>query len=86
MGQAIMFVALLGTAIWSGTTQSSIWWLLLPAFLWASLNVSNHSYNMVMTANREGRLSVMPRLIGCNLVLAMSFALAVRWFTGFVSS
>lgn len=85
MLQATIFVVLFGTAVWSGASGSSAWWLLVPAFFWASLNVSNRSYDRVIAANREGQMGVMPGLIAAGMIVAMVFGLIVRWIAQLVA-
>lgn len=76
----ISFLALLGVAFASGYWGISWWWILIPAFLTASFNISNGpSYGLVMQANREGRLSVFPQILGCHMLACLPVAFFVRW-------
>lgn len=84
--QRISFVALLGVAIASGYGGISWKWLLIPAFLFASLNISNGAaYDVIMRANREGRLSVFPITLGCQILTVLPLAFLVRWLASLFS-
>lgn len=77
----IAFFALIGMAIGSAIAGWSAWWLVALAFVGASLNIVNNpaSYSMVMAANREGRLGVMPIAIVSRMAILLVVAFAIRW-------
>jgi hypothetical protein len=76
----ISFIALIGVAIASGYGGISWWWMLIPAFLAAVGNIaSGPSYERVIAANQEGRLSVFPITLAIYMVCALPVAFLVRW-------
>lgn len=78
--QGLSFLALIGTAIASGYSGIAWQWMLIPAFLCASTSVANGpAYDMVMKANREGRRSVFPITLGCQILVLLPVAFLVRW-------
>ncbi|UXC93107.1 hypothetical protein EGM87_22690 [Sphingobium sp. RSMS] len=81
----VAFLALVAVAVGSGVAGWSAWWLLIPAFLGAALNIVNNpaSYSMVMAANREGRLGAMPIAIVSRMAVLLVLAFAVRWISSF---
>ena len=62
--QAIFVLAVIAAAIAAGLDKFSFWWVLIPAFFAASLNVSNRYFDQVRRANEAGNLWLMPTLIG----------------------
>lgn len=78
---SVAFFALVVVAIGSGAAGWSAWWMLVPAFLGAVLNIVNNpaSYSLVMAANREGRLGVMPFAILSRMLVLLLLAFALRW-------
>jgi len=80
-------VATLATAILAGLGHFSFWWTLIPAFLAGSFQVSNGpGFDIVMTANRDGRLSVFPRLLFFNVLPWLALAGIVYWITARINS
>ncbi|KQN09804.1 hypothetical protein ASE85_02365 [Sphingobium sp. Leaf26] len=76
----ISFLALLAVAVASGYAGISWWWMLIPAFLTAVGNiVGGPSYDRVIAANREGRLSVFPITLSIYILLTLPVAFFVRW-------
>ena len=75
------FFALIAVAIGSGVAGWSPWWLIVPAFIGAVLNIVNNpaSFSAVMDANRAGRLGVMPFAIVSRMLILLVLAFAVRW-------
>ncbi len=68
----------LGTA--AGAWHWSFWWAVLAAIIAGSFSVSNGpAFQMVMTANKEGRLGVMPRLIAFHSIVPLALAGAAYW-------
>src|SRR3546814_11616168 len=60
-----VLVTAVGVAVWSW----SAWWLLLAIFIHSSFEVSSGpSFDRVMTANREGDLSVFPRALLIHMI------------------
>jgi len=84
--QRISFVALIGVAIASGYGGISWAWMIIPAFFYASLNISNGpAYDAVMRANTEGRLSVFPIILACQMLVALLVGFLVRWLASLFS-
>src|SRR3546814_19354814 len=73
-----VLVTAVGVAVWSW----SAWWLLLAIFIHSSFEVSSGpSFDRVMTANREGDLSVFPRalliyMIPGAIIAAITYGIA----------
>src|SRR3546814_17555965 len=64
MLRLISLIAVLVTAVGVAVWSWSAWWLLLAIFIHSSFEVSSGpSFDRVMTANREGDLSVFPRAL-----------------------
>src|SRR3546814_4820402 len=64
MLRLISLIAVLVTAVGVAVLSWSAWWLLLAIFIHSSFEVSSGpSFDRVMTANREGELSVFPRAL-----------------------
>src|SRR3546814_13327254 len=60
-----VLVTAVGVAVWSW----SAWWLLLALFIHSSFEVSSGpSFDRVITANREGDLSVFPRALVIHMI------------------
>lgn len=80
----LAFLGLIAAAIGSGLAGWSAWWLVVLAFVGAALNIVNNSasYNLVMAANRQGRLSVLPFFIVSRMAILLALAFAVRWIAG----
>lgn len=75
-----------GMAIAAGLSVFSFWWTLIPAFISGSLAVANGpGYDIVMQANREGRLSVMPRMIGVAMGARLATGGALYWVARWLS-
>lgn len=63
-----------------GLERMSFWWCLIPAFIAGSLAVSNGpSFDLVMSANKEGRLSVLPLMILRHSLPWLAVSGAVYW-------
>jgi hypothetical protein len=80
-------VAVLFTAMAAGAGYFSFWWALIPAFFAGSLAVSNGpGFDIVMSANREGRLGVFPRVLALSFLPWLIVAGAVYWVTALISN
>ena len=78
----ITAVATLVAAVLAGLEYFSFWWVMIPAFLAASLVLSNGpGFDIAATANREGRLGVFPRMLAVQFVVQLTFAGAVYGLT-----
>lgn len=80
-------VATLVAAIASGLGYFSFWWALIPAFLAGSFQISNGpGFDIVMNANRNGRLDVFPRLLFFNILPWLTLAGIAYWITTMINS
>ena len=75
-------VATLATAIAAGLGHFSFWWTLIPAFLAGTFQLSNGpGYDLVLEANKQGRLSVFPMMLASNIVPWLGVAGLAYWIT-----
>lgn len=82
----IFQIAMLATAILAGLGNFSFWWTLIPAFFAASLSISNGpGFDLVIHANQEGRLAVLPRLLIFNILPWLALAGAAYGITSALS-
>lgn len=64
----------------AGAWEWSFWWAVLAALVAGSFSVSNGpSYDLVITANNEGRFGVMPRMIAIHTVAPLALAGFAFW-------
>jgi hypothetical protein len=78
-------IAVVGTAIAAGLDKLSFWWVLIPVFLAASLQLSNGpGFDTIIRANQEGRLGYFPTVLGVQCVVWLAVAGAIYWVTGAV--
>lgn len=83
MLQGISFIATIVVAIWGGIVGWSPWWILLPSFFTGSFGLANGpGFDLVMTANREGRLGTFPFLLFGHTLPIFLFGLLLWWITG----
>ena len=74
--QLISFVA----AIAAGLGHFSFWWVLIPIVVAGSFQLSNGpGFGIAMTANREGRLGVFPKLLLFNILPWLAIAGVAYW-------
>lgn len=79
-------IVMIMTAVAAGTGNFSGWWIALPAFLSGIFGMANSpSYDIVMSANRRGDFSVLPRQMAMHIAAhgaigALIFGLT-RWLT-----
>ena len=82
MFRLISLIAVIVTAVGVALWGWSPWWLLLAIFIHSSFEVSSGpSFDRVMTANREGDLSVFPRallihMIPGSIIAAITYGIA----------
>lgn len=75
-------IAVVAVAIAAGVYSLSFWWTLIPAFLAGSFQLSNGpGYDLVIRANREGRLGTFPMLLLVNITPWVLIAGIVFWIT-----
>ena len=68
-------IAVIAAAVGAGLGKFSFWWVMVPVFMAGSLSLSNGpAYDLVLTANRDGRVGVFPRLLAAHCL--GQFALA----------
>ena len=79
-------LATLGAAIAAGLGSFSFWWVLIPAFLAGSLQLSNGpGFATVERANKAGRLSVFPMLLLANILPWLAVAGVAYWAAKFIA-
>ena len=75
-------IAVIATAILAGLGYFSFWWVAVPAFLAGSFQISNGPwYDLVMTANRDGRFNVFPIMLIVNILPWIIVAGIAYWIT-----
>lgn len=75
-------IVTLATAIAAGLGFYSFWWVLIPAFLAGSFQISNGPlFDRVIEANREGNLTFFPTMLALNVVPWIGIGGAVFWVT-----
>jgi hypothetical protein len=75
-------IAVVATAISAGLGYFSFWWILLPAFLAGSLSLANGpGYDLAISANRQGRLGVFPRLLAVSTLPWLIVAGVFFWIS-----
>lgn len=83
MLQAISTIAWFAVAVASGPLEWSFWWVALAAFFAGSMHLANGpGYELVVTANREGRLSVFPRLLAVHVLIYVAIGAVIRLIAG----
>lgn len=82
----LTLIATIIMAVAAGLGHFSFWWVLLPAFPAASLNIANGpGFAIVMRANEEGRLGVFPMMLATHLVSILAVAGVAFWITSLVN-
>ncbi|WP_146215644.1 hypothetical protein [Hoeflea marina] len=62
-------IAVVATAIAAGIGYFTFWWVLLPAFLAGAFTLVNGpAYEIIMDANRQGRLDVFPWMLTVSIL------------------
>ena len=75
-------IATLAMAIAAGLGQFSFWWVLIPAFLAGSFQISNGPlYDRVIAANNEGRLWFFPAMLAANVLPWLGIGAVAFWAT-----
>ena len=75
-----LYLVAIGLGAASATWGWSFWWAIAAAFLAACLHVAGGpAYDTVRTANREGRLSVMPRVVAMHILPPLALAGISYW-------
>ena len=78
----LSMLAVVVTAIAAGLDKFSFWWVLIPVFFAGSFSLSNGpGFDMVIEANRQGRLGVFPKMLGFQCAVWLAVAGAVYWTT-----
>ena len=75
-------LSVVAVAIAAGLGELSLWWLVIPIFLASSLSISNGpGFDIVMKANKEGRLGVFPRMFLIHCFSYIILAATIYWVT-----
>jgi hypothetical protein len=75
-------VAVLAAAIAAELGCFSFWWTVIPAFFAGSFQISNGpGFDLVLTANRDGRFSVFPIMLMTNILPWLAVAGIAYWIT-----
>jgi hypothetical protein len=78
----IFTVVAIATAIAAGLGNFSFWWALIPAFIAGGFSLSNSpGYDIVIQANREGRLGVFPKMLSVHFLAQIALSGAAYWIT-----
>lgn len=79
--QRLSFAAMLLAAIGAGLWNWHWAWAAIACFLVGSFSLSNGpSYDRVVAANKEGRLSVFPTILLAKMLPYVVLALFTYWF------
>ena len=77
------FLVTIGCAIYAGLAGASLWWLLIPAFVAGSFQLSNGPwFDRVVTANRDGRLGLFPMALAIHTLVVFALAATAAWIAG----
>ena len=80
-------IFVLVTAIFSGLGYFSFWWAVIPSFFAGVFQISNGpGFDLALTANREGRVSVFPIMLLANFLPWLGVAGAAYWITATIAS
>ena len=80
----LSMLTVVGVAIAAGLGHFSFWWVILPAFLAASFQLSNGpSFGTILQANQEGRLGVFPTMLAMQLLVWMALSGLIFWIASF---
>ena len=66
-------LAMITLAALAGVKGISLWWAMAAAFVAGSFSISNGpGFDIVMTANREGKPGVFPRMLASHIIPRMA--------------
>ena len=87
MLSSIATVAWFSLAVGAGVWDWSFWWVAIASFVAGSLHLSSGpGFDIVMSANRDGRLGVLPRMLFFHVFPYLLIGAVIFWLSRWLAN